>query len=89
MSEAFPNCSMNTSTSSQCGAKPWPQLPRHGEKQNSVETTNLLSPDPDKPVLGIRNRSRIRMFLGLPDPDPLVRSMNPDPYFFSWSCYAD
>ena len=28
-----------------------------------------------KPVLGIR----IRMFLGLPDPDPLVRGANPDP----------
>jgi hypothetical protein len=29
-------------------------------------------------VLGIRI-SRIRMFLGLPDPDPLVRGMDPDP----------
>jgi hypothetical protein len=29
----------------------------------------------EKPVLGIR----IRMFLGLPDPDPLVRGMDPDP----------
>jgi hypothetical protein len=27
------------------------------------------------PVLGIRTR----MFLGLPDPDPLVRGMDPDP----------
>jgi hypothetical protein len=27
------------------------------------------------PVLGIR----IRMFLGLPDPDPLVRGADPDP----------
>jgi hypothetical protein len=29
-----------------------------------------------------RSRSRIhriRMFLGLPDPDPLVRGMDPDP----------
>ncbi len=33
-----------------------------------------------RPVLGIRNRIlRIRMFLGLPDPDPLVRGMDPDP----------
>jgi hypothetical protein len=30
----------------------------------------------------LRIRSRIRMFLGLlnPDPDPLVRGMDPDPY---------
>jgi hypothetical protein len=42
-------------------------------------------------VLGIRNRiwiCRIRMFLGLPDPDPLVRGTgtdlapNPDPSLF-------
>jgi hypothetical protein len=33
-------------------------------------------------VLGIRNL-RIRMFLGLPDPDPLVRSMDPNPSRFS------
>jgi hypothetical protein len=26
-----------------------------------------------------RSRIRIHMFLGLPDPDPLVRGMNPDP----------
>jgi hypothetical protein len=33
-----------------------------------------------KPVLGIRTRiRRIRMFLGLPDPDPLVRGTDPDP----------
>jgi hypothetical protein len=32
------------------------------------------------PVLGIRIRIRsIRMFLGLPDPDPLIRGMDPDP----------
>jgi hypothetical protein len=30
-------------------------------------------------VLGIRFWSRIRMFLGLPDPDPLVRGVDPDP----------
>jgi hypothetical protein len=30
------------------------------------------------PVLGIWIR-RIRMFLGLPDPDSLVRGINPDP----------
>jgi hypothetical protein len=29
-------------------------------------------------VLRIRIR-RIRMFLGLPDPDPLVRGLDPDP----------
>jgi hypothetical protein len=34
-----------------------------------------------KTVLGIqiRNRIRIRMFLGLLDPDPLVRDTDPDP----------
>jgi hypothetical protein len=32
-----------------------------------------------KAVLGIR---RIRMFLGLPDPDPLVRRVEPDPSLF-------
>jgi hypothetical protein len=33
-----------------------------------------------KPVLRIRIRiHRIHMFLGLPDPDPLVRGMDPDP----------
>jgi hypothetical protein len=30
-------------------------------------------------VLGIRIRNRIRMFLGLPDPEPLVRGTDPDP----------
>ncbi len=30
------------------------------------------------PVLRIRIH-RIHMFLGLPDPDPLVRGMDPDP----------
>jgi hypothetical protein len=36
-------------------------------------------------VLGIRIRNQIRMFLGLlrPDPDPLVRGMDPDPSLFS------
>ncbi len=33
-------------------------------------------------VLGIRIR-RIRMFLGLPDPDKLVRGTDPDPSLFS------
>jgi hypothetical protein len=40
-----------------------------------------------KAVVAIRIRSqiRIRMILGLPDPDPLVRGMDPDldPSFFS------
>jgi hypothetical protein len=38
-----------------------------------------------QPVFGIRIRNRIRMFLGLPDPDPLVNGMDPTPdrYFFS------
>jgi hypothetical protein len=33
------------------------------------------------PVLGIRIR-RIRMFMGLPDPDPLVRGIDPDPSLY-------
>jgi hypothetical protein len=33
------------------------------------------------PELGIRNR--IRMFLGLPDPDPLARVADPDPSLYS------
>ncbi len=39
----------------------------------------LHFPDPFLPVLGIRIR-KIRMFLGLPDPepDPLVRGIDPD-----------
>ncbi len=41
------------------------------------------------PVVGIR----IRMFLGLqdPDPEPLVRGTNPelDPSLFSYRCWAD
>jgi hypothetical protein len=39
--------------------------------------------DSDLPVLRIRIRIRIRrihMFLGLQDPDPLVRDMDPDPF---------
>ncbi len=32
-----------------------------------------------KPVLRIRIRIRIHMFLGLLDPDPLVRGMDPNP----------
>jgi hypothetical protein len=34
-------------------------------------------------VLGIRIRNRIRMFLGLSDPDPLFRGKDPDPSLFS------
>ncbi len=34
------------------------------------------------PVLGIRN-CKIRMFLSLPDPVPLVRGTDPDPSLFS------
>ncbi len=38
-------------------------------------------------VLEFRNR----MFFGLPDPNPLVRGMDPDPdpSLFSWRCWAD
>ncbi len=47
-----------------------------------------------KAVLGIRIRNRIRricMFLGLRDPDPIVRGTDPapDPTLFSLMCWAD
>ncbi len=31
------------------------------------------------PLLGIRIRNRIRMFLGILEPDPLVKGMGPAP----------
>jgi hypothetical protein len=40
-----------------------------------------LAPDPD-PLTQFKSviiRIRIHMFLGLPDPDPVVRGMGPDP----------
>jgi hypothetical protein len=40
------------------------------------------------PVFGIRIR-RIRMFLGLLNPDPLVRGTDPDPSHFSYMCSVD
>jgi hypothetical protein len=43
-------------------------------KPNKKQIRSLLI----KPVLRIRIH-RIHMFLGLPDPDPLVRGMDPDP----------
>jgi hypothetical protein len=42
------------------------------------ETTSLCNPPGFRTVLRIRIH-RIHMFLGLPDPDPLVRGMDPDP----------
>ncbi len=41
---------------------------------SSVTSLSLL-----KAVLRIRIRNRIHVFLGLLDPDPLVRGMDPDP----------
>ncbi len=43
--------------------------------QKQLERGTLVK---KRTVLGIRIR-RIRMFLGLPDPDPLVRGTDPDP----------
>ncbi len=47
----------------------------------------------NRSVLVIPTRNRIRMFLGLPDPDPFVRGMDPDPApspsLFPWMCWAD
>jgi len=39
-------------------------------------------------VLGIRILV-IRKILALSDPDPLVRGMDPDPFPFSYKCWAD
>ncbi len=46
----------------------------------SCTITNSISIS-NSAAWGIRNRIRIRMFLGLPDPvtDPFVRGMDPDP----------
>jgi hypothetical protein len=51
-----------------------------GQKDpGSVSASKYLSIlNPKKPVLQIRNH-RILMVLGLLDPDPLVRGMDPDP----------
>ncbi len=45
---------------------------------NHVYDTTFTNAAKVKSVLGIRVR-RIRMFLGLPDADPLVRGTDPDP----------
>jgi hypothetical protein len=49
---------------------------RLGSETNEPDPLTLNRQDP-KPVFRIRIH-RIHMFLGLPDPDPLVRGMNPD-----------
>jgi hypothetical protein len=46
----------------------------------------FILPQPDIPVLGIRIR-RMRMFLGLPDPEP-VRGTDPDPSLFAYIMLA-
>jgi hypothetical protein len=66
-----------------------PKKPKNTQKtqKNPKKPTGLgffkktrVFSNPDlKAVLGIR----IRMFLGLPDPDPLVRGTDPDPSVFS------
>ncbi len=44
------------------------------------EQLMLIRPPPQELVFRIRIRiRRIHMFLGLSDPDPLVRGMDPDP----------
>jgi hypothetical protein len=47
-----------------------------GPRKGEVEM--LVAGPPCQAVLRIRIH-RIHMFLGLPDPDPLVRGMDPDP----------
>ncbi len=47
--------------------------------QGAARTSDNKKIDTKKTVLRIRLRIRIHMFLGLPDLDPLVRGMDPDP----------
>jgi hypothetical protein len=47
---------------------------KRSDGQTSVADPGCLSQVPD-----LVFRIRIHMFLGLPDPDPLVRGMDPDP----------
>jgi hypothetical protein len=51
-------------------------VPHIGEKDDLAELLKI----PSNFFLLLRIRiHRIHMFLGLPDPDPLVRGMDPDP----------
>ncbi len=53
--------------------------PGHGPLQDSTLLTTFLTGETaNQPVLRIRIH-RIHMFLGLQDPDPLVRGLDPDP----------
>jgi hypothetical protein len=57
---------------------PDPELDKDPRLSKDQVTIYTLEPNMAQiPVFRIR--SRIRIFLGLPDPDPLVRSMDPDP----------
>jgi hypothetical protein len=47
-------------------------------KKSTIFILNLKTSTLCTPVLGIR----IRMFLGLPDPDPLIKGIDPDPSLF-------
>ncbi len=55
-------------------------MPERWDPVSELDTERLIRirPDSNLPVLRIRIR-RIRMFVGLLDPDPLVRGMDPDP----------
>ncbi len=73
----------------------WRQIIPHGIGLNPVTLrypTWTYRPALE-PVLGIRSRIRIRrihMFFGLPDPDPLVRGMNPIQIFpFLIRCWKE
>ncbi len=51
---------------------------RSAEENNPIWIRNTFCADRLQAVLRIRIH-QIHMFLGLPDPDPLVRGMEPDP----------
>ncbi len=46
-----------------------------GDSDQNIEKSSVADPDTSPDHI----RIRIHMFWGLPDPDPLVRSMDPDP----------
>ena len=67
------------------GLDAWLHVNPQGEEKVSIwefQSSVRVHCDQFRPVLRIRTRiriHRIHMFLGLPDPDPLIRGMDPDP----------
>jgi hypothetical protein len=44
-----------------------------------IESGSIQDPDPQPWLLPVLRIRRIHMFLGLPDPDPIIRSTDSDP----------